>query len=193
MDPSLLGQPIPVPTTQKPSRGINGRVIAFILAGLVAVVAGIFLLLNSGDNSGALQQRMTLREKALLEITKDGQKHIISPELRKINSEISILLYGHSARLDAAYKKSGVKATKDKAVVSDENADASLEKLKSAELNGQYDSVYKGVLTQHLTALNALGREFHNSTKSKSVKDALSAQFTDVAIYLKQLETLPPS
>lgn len=193
MDPSYLGRPIPVPTTQKSSGIVTKRTFFIIIGLLLVIIAGIFLLSNSGDQSGALQQRLLLRQKATLDILNDGQKNITSPDLLKINSELRLLITGSNSNTETIIKKNAgkKKAKKDKTVIASESSAATLEKLNEAKLNARYDHAYQDVLTQKLMSLNSLNQELYDKSKSKSLREALSQQYEDITKYINELKELP--
>lgn len=166
----------------------------FIIIGLiVVVVVGLLLLSTTGDKSGPLMLRMSLREKVTMDIVKDGQKNIINDDLVKINSELSIILSGHSTKLDAAFKKNKMPTAKKAGIEDPETSKPILSKLNTAKLNARYDEIYRTTLKLQLQSLNQLGQELYGKTKSTSLKKALSDQYTDVAKYIKQLDALKQS
>lgn len=193
MDPSYLGQPLPVPTTKKPT-GIMTKRTLFIVVGLVGVILmGVLLLTLSADRSGPLMQRMSLRQKVTLQLLQDGRKNIRNDDLQKINSELILLLTGHTTRLEAAFKKNNMPKIDLKKMQNPETSKPLLEKLNTAKLNARYDETYRSTLILQLQSLNQLSQELYKKTKSTSLKTVLSAQYKDIARYLKQLDALPPA
>lgn len=189
MDPSLLGKPIPAPTANKPT-GIMTRNTLYIIIGFVVVIIiAIILLIGSRDGSSALQQRMSLRQDNTLKLIADGRKNIVHGELQKINGELGIVLESNNAQLSEALQSAGLKKIS-KEITADETIDQTLEKLNQAKLNARYDSVYLSTLQVQLEALNALSTELFNTTKSKTLKNALMGQYKNVNIFLKQLREL---
>lgn len=166
----------------------------FIILSLVALtLIGALLMFMNRDKSGPLMQRMSLREKVTLEIIQDGNKNLANDDLQKINSELLIVLNGHNNALSAAFKKNNMPPVETKKMDNPETSKPVLEKLRTAKLNARYDETYRSALKLQLESLNELSRELHKITKSKSLKEALSTQYTDVAKYIKQLHELTPA
>lgn len=189
MDPSLLGKPIPTPVAQKPAnRFPKGLLLIGLL--IVAITAAVFMLFaSSSDNNGQLMQRLSARQATTLKIIADGQKNLTNDDLSKINSELSIILLSSDAALQTELKSAGIKKL-DKTITAAEADSETFTKLTSAKLNAQYDSTYKTVLTQKLESLQALLRELHDKTKSKSLKTVLSTEYKHLSTYSDELGKL---
>ena len=188
MDPSLLGKPISAPTASKPQRGIPR---AFLIVGslvILAVIVAAFLLFGTRDNSGVLRERLSARQTVTLSVIADGQKNISGEDLGKLNSEVSIVLKSDDAALQAALKAAGTKP--DKKITASEADTDSVTELKTAKLNGQYDSKYRSILNQKLESLQALVKELYGSSKSKSLKATLNVEYGHLDTYLNQLRAL---
>lgn len=154
-----------------------------VLLGLVvAVLAGIGLIVANQDTTGPLSQRLTYRLDALEDILKDGKKNASSDKLRKVTGEGSILLAGDMTAVKAAIPES--KGKKPAAIVDAESSKPSLERLKAAKVNGTYDTAYASELAAKLEATRALTRELHKETRSKSLRAALNTMHQ----HLTQLE-----
>lgn len=165
------------------------RTLLLIIGGLVAVIVGGALLIASQDNTGQLQQRLSARQATTLKLIADGQKNISDDDLAKINSELSLILIGDNTTLTAALKTAGLKKV-DPATKSAEADAESFEALTTARINAQYDSAYQNILMQKLESLQALLKELHGKTRSKSLKAAVATEYSHVTNYLSQLETL---
>lgn len=190
MDPTYLGQPIPTPVAQK-SRGVmTKRTLLFVIGAVLALGAALFMLLASGDSSGQLQQRAKARQATLLALIADGQKNIVNDDLAKLNAELSIILLGDDAALQAGLKTAGLKKV-DKTITAAEADAETFEKLADAKLNAQYDTLYRSTLAQKLESHRALLQELHSKTKSRSLKSALASEYEHLGIYLNALEKLP--
>lgn len=189
MDPTLLGAPVPVPTPQRHRKGVSRNVL-FMIGGLVvAIIIGLLLIFISGDNSAALRPKLSARSDATLALIADGKKNVKGAELAKLNSELYLVLLTDNVATSKALTTAGLKKV-DPKVKTSEAVTSTLDSLKTAKVNGQYDDVYKTALTSQLTKLNSLSKELHTATNSKSLKTALSTQYTHVAEYLKQLQAL---
>lgn len=159
-----------------------------ILVGLlVAVLAGVGLIVANQDTTGPLSQRLTYRLDALEDILKDGKKNASSDKLRKITGEGSILLAGDITAVKAAIPES--KGKKPAAIVAAESSKPSLERLKTAKVNGTYDTAYASELAAKLEATSALTRELHKETRSKSLRAALNTMYQHLAQLEKDLAT----
>jgi len=189
MDPSYLGQPIPTPTANKPAGLVTKRTLLFIVGGGIAIAAAIFMLVASSDHSGPLQQRLKARQATALAIIDDGKKNLTNDDLQKLNSEIGIVMLSDNTKLGTALSAVGLKKP-DKAVVAAEADAETFEKLTTAKLNAQYDSIYQDVLEQKLESLRVLLQELNQETKSKQLKAVLAEEYTHIATYQKELAEL---
>lgn len=188
MNPQYLGQPAPVPSKLPPQRaGISGRMTLIVGLLIVAVLAGIGLMVANRDTSGPLSQRLTLRMAALQDIIKDGKKNASSDKLTKITAEASLLLSGDSTAITAAQGKSKTKASA--AITNAENSKPALERLKQAKINAVYDTAYSSELTAKLESTSALIRELYKVTKSKKLKTALNTTNIHITGLQKDLAT----
>ncbi len=161
-----------------------------IIGGVVgAVLIALVLLLVSGDKTGSLRQQMSARNTATLSLMADGKKNIKSADLAKLNSELYLVLLTDDAATSKALTTAGL-GKLDPSVKTAEAVTTTIAELKTAEVNGQYDSVYKTGLEKQLTSLNSLSKQLHSQTTSKSLKAALSTQYTHVAQFLEALKKL---
>jgi hypothetical protein len=190
MDPSLLGRPIPTPTTQKPAGLVTKKTLVIILLLIGALIGGALFLIGGSDNTGALLQRTSARQATMQRLVADGQKNLTSDDLGKINSELNILLAGSTPILQAEVSKAGIKKMDAQIVAAEADTDT-FEKLASAKLNGQYDATYRNVLSNKLESMLAILEELHGKTKSKSLKATLALEHKQLSTYSKALETLP--
>jgi hypothetical protein len=191
MDPTYLGQPIPTPTASRPSGIKSHRIFLIILVLVIAVIVGMLLIFAGSDSTGTLQQRLSARQETTLKLVQDGQKNISGGDLSKLNSELTIVLIGDNAAIQAALTSAGLKEV-DKAIVAAEADNATFEQLKSAKLNAQYDTTYRRVLTQKIESLRSLLQELHKSTKIQSLKPPLAAEYEHLGTYLNALTIRTP-
>lgn len=181
-----MGQPVPVPTKMPVQRGgLSGRMMLIIVILLVAIIAGGALLFAGQDRSGPLSQRLTYRLEALEDILKDGKKNASTDKLRKVTSEASILLAGDMATLETVIPPK--KGKKPAAIIAAESSAPSIERLKSAKINGTYNTAYESELTAKLETTSALTREFYKESKSKKVREALNMLYEHLAGLQKDL------
>lgn len=188
MDPTLLGRPMPAPTAQKPAGAFSARLVFLVLA-VLAVLVGVFLLVaSSSDGSRQLLERLSARQATTLKLLADGQKNLTDDNLSKLNSELTLVLLSDTNALDTELSKAGIKKI-DKDILASETDEATFDKLKTAKLNGQYDTAYRTVLTQRLESLRSLLRELHDKTKSKSLKSVTNAEYTHLSGYINSLDS----
>lgn len=186
MDPVYIGQPMSVPTKLPPQRrGISGRFLVIVIVLVLAVLAGLGLMIANRDNSGPLSQRLSLRLDALGDILNDGKKNASSDKLKKLTAEASILLAGDKAAIDS--KLPSKKAKLSASITEAENSKQSIERLKAAKINAAYDAAYTSELTAKLESSRALVRELYNETRSKSFKEILNTAHQHLAQIEKDL------
>lgn len=189
MDPSYLGRPIPTPTATPKRSFLSSRTFVIVLLLVIGVIAAILMMFASSDQTGTLQQRLSARQLTTIKIVSDGQKNITDPELAKLNSELSIVLQGDNTSVQAALKQAGLKKV-EKTITADEADAVTFEELKTAKLNGQYDTTYKRVLAQKLESLRALLKEIHTKTKLSGLKPSLAREYDNLGIYLDAVSKL---
>ena len=143
--------------------------------------------MNAAGNDPILRQKLSARQITTLQIIADGQKNLTSDSLKKINSELNLVLQSDNAELQSALTASGIKKA-DKVVASSESGAETLTSLKNAKLNGQYDKAYQTVITQKLTSLRGLILEVHQQSRSKSMKAVLVTEDTHLKSYIDQFE-----
>lgn len=188
MNPEYMGQPVPVPSKMPTHRnGLSGRMLVIIGVLLVAVLVGIGLIVANQDKSGPLSQRLTYRLDAFEDILKDGKKNASSDKLSKITSETSILLAGDMTALKAVIPE--LKGKKPATIVDAESSKPSLERLKTAKINGTYDNTYTSELTTKLGSTTALVRELHSETRSKKLRAVLNTMHQHLTQVEKDLAT----
>lgn len=175
--------------TKQPARGAgaSSRIVLIVIVLLVAILAGVGLMVANRDNTGPLSQRLVLRLEALEDILKDGKKNASSDKLKKLTSEASLLLAGDKTAIEAALPKT--KAKKSASLTAAEDSGASIERLKNAKINAAYDTAYTSELTAKLESTSALMRELHGETKNKALKNALNTAYEHLFQLQKDLAT----
>lgn len=177
---------MPAPTKQPAhGAGLSGKFIFVIIGMVVAVLVGVGLIVANRDNSGTLSQRLVLRLDALEEILKDGKKNASSDKMKKLTSELSILLAGDKAAIEAVVPKTKIK--KSDSIAEAESSKPSIERLKNAKINANYDTAYASELTAKLEATSALIRELHGETKNRALREALDTTHVHLAQVQKDL------
>lgn len=188
MDPSLYGQRITPPTARKPPSKFTPRLLLIIGFFLFALLAGIGLMvMNASSKDPTLRQKLSVRQSTTLAIINDGQKNLTSDSLKKINSELNLVLKSDDAELQAALISSGMKKA-GKEIVASESGAETLTSLKNAKLNGQYDKTYQSVITQKLTTLRGIMLEVHQQSRSKALKQLLVNEDAHLSSYIEQFE-----
>jgi len=83
------------------------------------------------------------------------------------------------------------KTTTELTKIKTEEADAaSVTKLKTAKINGQYDTTYKDILIQKIETANALVTELYGKATKSSVKSELVTINEHLKVYYAQLKAL---
>lgn len=186
MNPSYIGQPVPVPgKVPAQKNGFSGRIMIIIGVLLVAVIAGVGMMLAGQDKSGPLSQRLTYRLEALDDILQDGKKNASSDKLRKVTGDGSILMAGDMTAIKTALPES--KGKKPATIVAAESSKASLERLKTAKINGTYDAAYSSELATKLETTSALASELYNASRSTKLKTALKTTYEHLVQLRKDL------
>lgn len=165
---------------------------ALLLVGgiLIAVLIAItLLLLGSGNKPVSQMEHLSARFETLQTILKLGTKNVKAADLKKVQSDASILVIGDGALINQAMKDAGfAKISKD--ITTSEADAATLATLSDAQLNGTFDTAYKKVLSQKLESTMALMREIDSKTNNKALKSALSTAYTHFGGLLDQLAKL---
>lgn len=186
MNPQYVGQPVPVPSKMPQQKsGPSGKILVIVALLVVAILGGVGLLLAGQDRTGPLSQRLTYRLEALADILADGKKNASSDKLRKVTGEASLLLSGDITSLTETLPKT--KGKKPATIVAAESSKPSLERLKTAKVNGTYDLTYTSELTSKLETTSALIEELHKETRSKSLKASLATTYEHIAQFQKDL------
>lgn len=181
MDPTYQGFGTPVPSKNLYRRRSPGKMIGLIIAGIVVVIIGIVLMMNSGDKTITLQQRLIARLDTLQKIVDEGRKNAKSPDLRELNSVIAIQTLSDATTLKAAMTKAGKPSKEHTGSEADTD---SFNELKEAALNSRFDSTYQKVIAGKLDSTNALIKEIHDKTTSNKLRSELNTVYG----HFKQLQ-----
>lgn len=153
------------------------------------LIAIALLVMGNGNKPISQMQHLSARFDNLQTILKEGTKNVQGDGLKKIQSDASILVIGHTALIDAAMKSAGLGSVP-KEITALEADSATLKTLSGAELNGQFDTAYQKVLAQKIESTMALMREVQDKTNSKTLKSSLSTAYTYFGNILDQLAKL---
>lgn len=189
MDPTYRGLSAPTPTKARSGK-LNLRPALFIGGGVLILFVIIGLVVNMlSPNTTTLSQRLLYRVDALSTLISSARTDIGDDSLAKINADLSIVLTGDYAALAKVIPTA--KSTNELKKIKTEEADAdTTAKLKTAKINGQYDSTYKTVLIQKIEAANALANELQSKSSKSSVKSALTTLKDHLGIYYTELKKL---
>lgn len=163
------------------------KLILLIAGGFLAIVLVLGLIFsNGGGGSKYLTQRFMFRIERLQSMAREGTKSS-NNEVRKIASEMTIILSGHTSTLQPLMPIG--KADKDLAKVRiEEQDDAGQKTLKDAQLNGIFDTTYKRLLEQKLQETYALATEVKTKYSNAKLKTAIESLQEDLNTYYKQLQ-----
>lgn len=190
MDPTYKGLSVPTPSKTRPG-GPNLRKALLIGGGLLLVFVVIGFIANLlAPNTTDISQRLLYRVDALNTLVSNAQDNISSDDLGKINADLSIILIGDYKALTNVIPT--VKTTKELTAIKTEEADAATtDALKTAKVNGQFDSTYKKTLMQKLEATYALSNELLTKSSKSTTKTALTTFREHLITYYNQLKALP--
>lgn len=189
MDPTFKGLGTPTPTKVKPQMHLPRWLLyvgAFVVLALVATVIAMMITPKS-DN---IKQRLLYRIDALSSLTSDARPNIQSGDLAKINSELSLMLTNDGESIKKVIAAAKLNDTL-KSIRTQEQDKATDEKLKTARINGSFDSAYKTVLIQKIEATIALLQEVYTKNATKKQKPILDSTYKNLNNYLAQLKALP--
>lgn len=178
------------PPVKRPSGGLSPKLLLIIGGVVVAlIIAGLLLMLGRGSSPVEQMQRLSARLETLGTILEQGTQYVRGAELKKVQSDASILIKGDTATLESAMQTAGL-AKVDKDIAASETDPDTLEELNDARLNGRFDDAYKKVLAQKIEETMALMREVHDKTNSRALKAALSDAYDHQNSVLEELANL---
>lgn len=189
MDPTYKGLSVPTPTKTR-SGNPNLRKALLIGGGLLLLFVIIGFVANLlTPNTTNVSQRLLYRVDALSTLVSSAQKDISSNDLAKLNADLSIVLIGDYKTLTDVIP--AAKTTSELTAIKTEEADsATTEALKTAKINGQFDSTYKTTLMQKLEAAYALADELLTKSSKSTTKTALTTFKNHLNTYYTELKAL---
>lgn len=189
MDPTYKGLSVPTPTKVR-SGGLNMRKPLLIGGGILVLFIIIGIIANFlTPNTTIISQRLLYRVDALNTLMNSARASIQNDALAKINADLLIVMTGDYTALNKVIPTA--KTTKELTAIKTEEADATTTaNLKTAKVNGQYDSTYKTTLIQKIEATYALATELQNKSSKSSVKTALTTLKEHLNTYYTQLKNL---
>jgi hypothetical protein len=189
MDPTFKGLGAPTPTKMRTSNASLRKTLV-ITGGflLLVIVIGVAVSLLTPNNA-TLSQRFLYRLDALDTLTSTAQASIQDDNLSKVNADLSLVLTGDITSINKLIATA--KTTPELTAIKTEEADkTTTDNLKTAQINGQYDSTYKTVLKQKVAAANALAVELAGKTTDTQLKQALATLQSHLQTYYTQLTGL---
>lgn len=178
MDPSYHGLGVPVPSNNRRPGLFSPKMLLFVIGGILVIAVGVVLLTLSRDTTTPLQSRLSARLDTLQRIVAEGQKNIKDPDLKTINSQISIQVMSDTAAIKAELKKAGSPAP-DKTLIAAEADTASFATLKDAALNNRFDTTYRKLIGQKLDSTTALIKEIYGKSSRSAIKKVLNTAYSD--------------
>lgn len=162
---------------------IGGGILVFFI--LIGVLANLFT-----TDTSIISQRLLYRMDALEALTASAKNNISSDSLSKINTDLSLVLTGDNTALKKVIPAQKMTSELTKIKTEETDADTTA-KLKTAKVNGQYDSSYKAVLLQKIETANALITELWSKSSKSAVKAELVTINDHLKVYYTQLKALP--
>ncbi len=187
MDPTYKGLATPVPNKINQTSGPNLKLVVLISLAVLAVLGIVgFFISSAGSEDRYLTQRLSYRLDTLDTIAGGAQANVSDDNLRKISSELSLVLTGDIAAIKKLLPivKTDSKLT---AIKTEETDKTTMDGLKDAKLNGIYDTAYKTALVEKLQTSYQLTQDVKSKSSSKSMKSALTTLGEHLNFYSIQL------
>ena len=144
-----------------------------IIIGLIFIVigTGVTMFFTRDTNPTKESQLLSARLTTLLSLLDNGSKNSTNGDMRSFVNEASVLLLSDQVEFEAGLKSAGTK-TADKATLAAEADSSTFDRLHTAQINGQFDSVFPNILEQKLDSTAALVREVQGKTPNSDLKAA---------------------
>ena len=189
MDPTYYGLGAPK-NYRAPGKGVNVKLIVFIVLGVMALAVAWWLLSN-GSNTSSLPHQMLYRLGGVQSLLSDGQLNSRNDGLKKLTAETSIVLLGHSTTLKRLYPLPAKPDKKLQSIIAGESVAPILKTMTDSKINGAHESTYHKSLLQKLNETYALAAELEWKTTR-----AAQAQYTslkqDILQNYQQLQAIQP-
>jgi len=158
-----------------------------IIGALVAIVlTGVIMFFTRDTNPTKESALLKARVETLVVLLGEGKANARDGALRQFVAEASTLVLSDKAAMDASLLTVGIKKT-DKATKAAESDSDTFAKLSSAKLNGQFDSVYPGMLEQKMESTSALMLEVQSKTPNPGLKASLTKSRATLKLLLDRL------
>lgn len=191
MDPTYKGLSAPTPHSNRPKTGVNWQRALLVAVGLIGGIMIIGLLVDVlSPKSTNITQRLLYRFDALTTLTNSARPNIKDNNLSKVNADLSLMLNGDNTAIKKVTPV--VKMDAELTAIKKVETDATTtDKLKTALVNGSFDTAYKKVLIQKLEATSSLITEVSSKTSSSTLKKALATAYDHMNTYYIQIKKLP--
>lgn len=176
MDPSYHGRVPKVPYSSRQNGGRFRLSQKTLIVGLVLValvIIGVILMSQSGDKSGPLQQHLIARLATLQKMAEEGERNIVSSDLREYNARLRVQLSSDIKSIN----DTATPGKTDKTITANEADEASFASLKDAQLNSRFDDAYRKLIYQKLDSTRSLMKELYGKTPSRKLKAALDSAY----------------
>lgn len=159
----------------------------YIIVGVIVAIllgAGVLLLAITSGNAKTDLNLLAARENSLLTLATSSQKNIQDPDLATANSNATILLTS-----DVATILNTTGTGKLDANLIKQEADTNDDALKQASLLAKFDSTYRQIVIDKVTALTTQATNLRNQSNGKT-KTALDQVLTNLNSINKQFTQL---
>ena len=162
-----------------------------IIIGLLfaIVIGGIVFFFTRDTNPTKESQLLSARLSTLVRLLEEGNTNSRSSELKTFVNEATVLILSDQTAYAASLKAIGVKAP-DKATNAAEADSTTFQKLESAKITGQFDTVYPGILEQKLDTTASLVREVQSKTPDAGLKASLAKLYATISLLQDRLSKL---
>lgn len=189
MNPQYTDTLPPAPTKIKSQRFPAKLIVLAIGLIIVLAIGGGLMVLSKSNNPITQMQRLSVRLDTLQALLKEGTKNVRNPDLKKVQTDASILVAGDAASIGQAIEVAGVKKIP-KDITALEADATTFATLADAKFNGHFDDAYIKALSLKLESTMALMREVQAKTGNAQLKAALSLAYGHHSGILDQLSKL---
>lgn len=170
--------------------GVNKKLVFGIIGGVAALIIGVSLIIaSSSGGSGQTLSRVVARHNALITTMTEADKKIVSGELRRINSDAVLFLTTDAADLTATMQQNGLKAVPKEIAAAEADSKSTI-RLTAADAAGRFDDVYVAIISQKITAHQALLTEAQGAISSTKARSTLKTTYEHLEHVQQQLEKL---
>lgn len=188
-DPYFI-EPTNAHTGSKPASKESKGVLGLLIFGVVlAVGAIIFMFSNPAADPATESQKLVWRMSALEEYLVIGRKYSQSDDMKKFTSDTIILVSGDVPKIEEVIRSAGYnKVNKDIRLA--EADEEKLEELRTAGVNGRFDTVYKPLLTEKIDSVMDQLNITDGALNSKDFHEAGGSMFENLTTIRKNLSNI---